>query len=46
LGYVGWAQGTPEQIGKPDHAKEKHKALDAKSAGTQHRHPRGKSHHI
>jgi hypothetical protein len=25
---------------------EKSKALDAKSAGTQHRHPRGKSPHI
>jgi hypothetical protein len=25
---------------------EKRKALDAKSAGTQHRHPRGKSPHI
>jgi hypothetical protein len=25
---------------------EKRKALDAKSAGTQHRHPRGKSLHI
>jgi hypothetical protein len=25
---------------------KKRKALDAKSAGTQHRHPRGKSPHI
>jgi hypothetical protein len=25
---------------------EKRKALDVKSAGTQHRHPRGKSPHI
>jgi hypothetical protein len=27
-------------------AKEKRKALEVKSAGTQHRHPRGKSPHI
>jgi hypothetical protein len=29
----------------PRRASEKRKALDAKSAGTQHRHPRGKSPH-
>jgi hypothetical protein len=27
-------------------SKEKRKALDARSAGTQHRHPRGESPHI
>jgi hypothetical protein len=30
----------------PRRASEKRKALDVKSAGTQHRHPRGKSPHI
>jgi hypothetical protein len=30
-------------LNKEQIAKEKRKALDVKSAGTQHRHPRGKS---
>jgi hypothetical protein len=31
------------KVAKEQIAKEERKALDAKSAGTQHRHPRGKS---
>jgi hypothetical protein len=42
-GDGGGGQG---KVDKEQIAKEKRKALDVKSAGTQHRHPRGKSHHI
>jgi hypothetical protein len=31
------------KVAKEQIAKEKRKVLDVKSAGTQHRHPRGKS---
>jgi hypothetical protein len=42
---VGVAQGKLLKSRLPRRS-EKSKALDAKSAGTQHRHPRGKSPHI
>jgi hypothetical protein len=35
--------GRQGKVAKEHIAKEKRKALDDKSAGTQHRHPRGKS---
>jgi hypothetical protein len=35
--------GRQGKVAKEHIAKEKRKALDVKSAGTQHRHPRGKS---
>jgi hypothetical protein len=38
--------GGQGKVAKEQIAKEKRKALEAKSAGTQHRHPRGKSPHI
>jgi hypothetical protein len=42
----GDADGGQGDVAKEQIAKEKRKALDIKSAGTQHRHPRGKSPHI
>ena len=45
-GQGGDGDGGQGKVAKEQIAKEKRKALDAKSAGTQHRHPRGKSHHI
>jgi hypothetical protein len=45
-GQVGEADGGHGDVENVQFAKEKRKALDVKSAGTQHRHPRGKSPHI
>jgi hypothetical protein len=45
-GQGGDGGGGQGKVAKEQIAKEKRKALDAKSAGTQHRHPRGKSPHI
>jgi hypothetical protein len=45
-GQGGDGGGDQGKAAKEQIAKEKRKALDAKSAGTQHRHPRGKSPHI
>ena len=41
-GQGGDGGGGQGKVAKEQIAKEKRKALDAKSAGTQHRHPRGK----
>jgi hypothetical protein len=43
MGVVAKGQGEVAKEFKEQIAKEKRKAPDAKSAGTQHRHPRGKS---
>jgi hypothetical protein len=46
-GQGGDGDGGQGEVAKEQIAKEKRKALDVKSAGTQHRHPRGsKSPHI
>jgi hypothetical protein len=45
-GQGGDGDGGQGKVAKEQIAKEKRKALDVKSAGTQHRHPRGKSPHI
>jgi hypothetical protein len=45
-GQGGGGGGGQGKVAKEQIAKEKRKALDDKSAGTQHRHPRGKSPHI
>jgi hypothetical protein len=47
VGQGGDGDGGQGKVAKEQIAKEKRKALEAKSAGTpQHRHPRGKSPHI
>jgi hypothetical protein len=45
-GQGGVGGGGQWKVYKEKITKEKRKALDAKSAETQHRHPRGKSPHI
>jgi hypothetical protein len=42
-GQGGDGGGGQGKVAKEQIANEKRKALDVKSAGTQHRHPRGKS---
>jgi hypothetical protein len=45
-GGFGDGGGGQGGVAKEQIAKEKYKALDVKSAGTQHHHPCGKSPHI
>jgi hypothetical protein len=42
-GQGGDGDGGQRNVAKEQIAKEKRKALDVKSTGTQHRHPRGKA---
>jgi hypothetical protein len=42
-GGQGGGGGGQGKVAQEQIAKEKRKALDVKSAGTQHRHPHGKS---
>jgi hypothetical protein len=45
-GQGGDGDDCQGKVAKEQIAKEKRKALDAKSTGTQHRHPRGEEPHI